>query len=198
MPGESPDPWLSSQRLYPAYVWGDVFQRTAAVEIDLGAGDGIYAEARAKGIRNPQGWRIKILPEASGTFRVEHATRMLHPGAGVAHPRNFDASALAVSARGASVHICAPAKCSDLRTVGVDGRFSPAKLGQKSGVFELFFPVGWGHWHALAHALLTGRCQPADPAIAPAPLPVSAFRQMGKPSRHQQTNQHPKHTNETD
>jgi hypothetical protein len=157
-----------------------------------------YAEARAKGIRNPQGWRIKILPEASGTFRVEHATRMLHPGAGVAHPRNFDASALAVSARGASVHICAPAKCSDLRTVGVDGRFSPAKHGQKSGVFELFFPVGWGHWHALAHALLTGRCQPADPAIAPAPLPVSAFRQMGKPSRHQQTNQHPKHTNETD
>ena len=52
MPGESPDPWLSSQRLYPAYVWGDVFQRTAAVEIDLGAGDGIYAEARAK--REPE------------------------------------------------------------------------------------------------------------------------------------------------
>jgi tRNA G46 methylase TrmB len=48
MPGVSPEPWLSSQRLYPEYVWADVFQRNAPVEIDLGAGDGNYAEARAK------------------------------------------------------------------------------------------------------------------------------------------------------
>ena len=52
MPGVSPEPWLSSQRLYPAYVWADVFQRNAPVEIDLGAGDGNYAEARAK--REPE------------------------------------------------------------------------------------------------------------------------------------------------
>jgi hypothetical protein len=50
MPGASPEPWLSSQRLYPEYVWADVFQRNAPVEIDLGAGDGNYAEARAKHI----------------------------------------------------------------------------------------------------------------------------------------------------
>lgn len=47
-PGGSPDPWLSSQRLYPPYVWPVVFGRTAPVEVDLGAGDGIYAEARAR------------------------------------------------------------------------------------------------------------------------------------------------------
>jgi tRNA (guanine-N7-)-methyltransferase len=46
--GESPDPWLSSQRLYPPYVWSEVFRRSSPVEVDLGAGDGIYAEARAK------------------------------------------------------------------------------------------------------------------------------------------------------
>ena len=50
--GSTPDPWLSSQRLYPAYVWADVFGRIAPVEIDLGAGDGVYAEARAK--REPE------------------------------------------------------------------------------------------------------------------------------------------------
>jgi len=41
------DPWLSSQRLFPAYVWTEVFGRTAPVELDLGAGDGVYVEARA-------------------------------------------------------------------------------------------------------------------------------------------------------
>jgi len=46
--GESPDPWLSSQRLYPPYVWFEVFGRSSPVEVDLGAGDGVYAEARAK------------------------------------------------------------------------------------------------------------------------------------------------------
>ena len=46
--GESPDPWLSSQRLYPPYVWSEVFGRSSSVEADLGAGDGVYAEARAK------------------------------------------------------------------------------------------------------------------------------------------------------
>ena len=46
--GESPDPWLSSQRLYPPYVWSEVFGRSSRVEVDLGAGDGVYAEARAK------------------------------------------------------------------------------------------------------------------------------------------------------
>ena len=46
--GESPDPWLSSQRLYPPYVWSEVFGRFSPVEVDLGAGDGVYAEARAK------------------------------------------------------------------------------------------------------------------------------------------------------
>ena len=46
--GESPDPWLSSQRLYPPYVWSEVFGRSFPVEVDLGAGDGVYAEARAK------------------------------------------------------------------------------------------------------------------------------------------------------
>ena len=42
------DPWLSSQRLFPPYVWPEVFGRTAPVELDLGAGDGIYVEARAR------------------------------------------------------------------------------------------------------------------------------------------------------
>ena len=51
-PGTAPDPWLSSQRLFPPYVWTDVFGRNAPVEIDLGAGDGVYAEARAK--REPE------------------------------------------------------------------------------------------------------------------------------------------------
>ena len=46
------DPWLSSQRLYPPYVWADVFGRSAPLELDLGAGDGVYAEARAQ--REPQ------------------------------------------------------------------------------------------------------------------------------------------------
>ena len=46
--GESPDPWLSSQRLYPPYVWSEVFGRSSPVEVDLGAGEGVYAEARAK------------------------------------------------------------------------------------------------------------------------------------------------------
>jgi tRNA (guanine-N7-)-methyltransferase len=46
--GESPDPWLSSQRLYPPYVWSEVFCRSSPIEVDLGAGDGVYAEARAK------------------------------------------------------------------------------------------------------------------------------------------------------
>ena len=41
------DPWLSSQRLFPPYVWPEVFGRTAPVELDLGAGDGVYVEARA-------------------------------------------------------------------------------------------------------------------------------------------------------
>ena len=50
--GESPDPWLSSQRLYPPYVWSEVFSRSSPVEVDLGAGDGVYAEARAK--REPE------------------------------------------------------------------------------------------------------------------------------------------------
>ena len=42
------DPWLSSQRLFPPYVWTEVFGRTAPLELDLGAGDGVYAEARAR------------------------------------------------------------------------------------------------------------------------------------------------------
>ncbi len=42
------DPWLSSQRLYPPYVWPEVFGRKAPVELDLGAGDGVYVEARAR------------------------------------------------------------------------------------------------------------------------------------------------------
>ena len=42
------DPWLSSQRLFPPYVWSEVFGRTASLELDLGAGDGIYVEARAR------------------------------------------------------------------------------------------------------------------------------------------------------
>lgn len=42
------DPWLSSQRLFPPYVWSEVFGRTAPVELDLGAGDGVYVEARAQ------------------------------------------------------------------------------------------------------------------------------------------------------
>lgn len=46
------DPWLSSQRLYPPYVWAEVFGRTAPVELDLGAGDGVYVEARAR--REPE------------------------------------------------------------------------------------------------------------------------------------------------
>ena len=33
-------------------MWADVFGRIAPVEIDLGAGDGVYAEARAK--REPE------------------------------------------------------------------------------------------------------------------------------------------------
>jgi tRNA (guanine-N7-)-methyltransferase len=41
------DPWLSSQRLFPPYVWSEVFGRTSPVELDLGAGDGVYVEARA-------------------------------------------------------------------------------------------------------------------------------------------------------
>ena len=51
-PGGSPDPWLSSQRLYPPYVWPELFGRIAPVEVDLGAGDGIYVEARAR--REPE------------------------------------------------------------------------------------------------------------------------------------------------
>ena len=43
------DPWLSSQRLFPPYVWAEVFGRIAPVELDLGAGDGVYVEARARG-----------------------------------------------------------------------------------------------------------------------------------------------------
>lgn len=43
------DPWLPSQRLYPPYRWAEVFGRQAPVELDLGAGDGVYAEARARG-----------------------------------------------------------------------------------------------------------------------------------------------------
>ena len=46
------DPWLPSSRLFPPYVWTEVFRRDAPVEIDLGAGDGIYAEARAR--REPE------------------------------------------------------------------------------------------------------------------------------------------------
>ena len=42
------DPWLSSQRLFPRYVWPEVFGRVAPVELDLGAGDGVYVEARAQ------------------------------------------------------------------------------------------------------------------------------------------------------
>jgi tRNA (guanine-N7-)-methyltransferase len=42
------DPWLSSQQLFPPYVWPEVFGRTAPVELDLGAGDGVYVEARAR------------------------------------------------------------------------------------------------------------------------------------------------------
>jgi tRNA (guanine-N7-)-methyltransferase len=41
------DPWLSSQRLFQPYVWPEVFGRTSPVELDLGAGDGVYVEARA-------------------------------------------------------------------------------------------------------------------------------------------------------
>lgn len=48
----SGDFWLPSNRLYPPYVWSDVFGRVAPVEVDLGAGDGIYAEARAR--REPE------------------------------------------------------------------------------------------------------------------------------------------------
>jgi len=48
----SQDPWLSSTRLFPPYLWPEVFGRSAPVEIDLGAGDGIYAEARAR--REPE------------------------------------------------------------------------------------------------------------------------------------------------
>ena len=46
--GPGLDPWLSSQRLFPPYVWSEVFGRTAPVELDLGAGDGVYVEARAR------------------------------------------------------------------------------------------------------------------------------------------------------
>lgn len=46
------DPWLPSQRLFPPYVWPEVFGRQAFLELDLGAGDGVYAEARAR--REPQ------------------------------------------------------------------------------------------------------------------------------------------------
>ena len=42
------DPWLSSQRLFPPYRWPEVFGRAAPVELDLGAGDGVYVEARAR------------------------------------------------------------------------------------------------------------------------------------------------------
>ena len=42
------DPWLPSQRLFPPYVWPEVFGRTAPVELDLGAGDGVYVEARVR------------------------------------------------------------------------------------------------------------------------------------------------------
>ena len=42
------DPWLSSHRLFPPYLWPEVFGRTAPVELDLGAGDGVYVEARAR------------------------------------------------------------------------------------------------------------------------------------------------------
>ena len=48
----SKDPWLPSARLFPPYVWPEVFGRSAPVEVDLGAGDGIYAEARAR--REPE------------------------------------------------------------------------------------------------------------------------------------------------
>ena len=41
------DPWLPTTRLFPPYVWPEVFGRVAPVEIDLGAGDGVYAQARA-------------------------------------------------------------------------------------------------------------------------------------------------------
>lgn len=47
-PGPGLDPWLSSQRLFPPYVWSEVFGRSAPVELDLGAGDGVYVEARAR------------------------------------------------------------------------------------------------------------------------------------------------------
>ena len=46
------DPWLPSQRLFPPYAWPEVFGRTAPVELDLGAGDGVYVAARAK--REPE------------------------------------------------------------------------------------------------------------------------------------------------
>ena len=52
VPGPGFDPWLSSQRLFPPYVWSEVFGRTAPVELDLGAGDGVYVEARAR--REPE------------------------------------------------------------------------------------------------------------------------------------------------
>jgi len=42
------DPWLSSQLLFPPYVWPEVFGRPAPLELDLGAGDGVYVEARAR------------------------------------------------------------------------------------------------------------------------------------------------------
>ncbi|NCW26838.1 MAG: hypothetical protein EBV83_00825 [Verrucomicrobia bacterium] len=48
----SKDPWLPSTRLFPPYAWPEVFGRSAPVEVDLGAGDGIYAEARAQ--REPE------------------------------------------------------------------------------------------------------------------------------------------------
>ena len=48
VPAAGFDPWLSSQRLFPPYVWPVVFGRTAPLELDLGAGDGVYVEARAR------------------------------------------------------------------------------------------------------------------------------------------------------
>lgn len=47
-PGPGFDPWLSSQRLFPSYVWPEVFGRIAPLELDLGAGDGVYVEARSR------------------------------------------------------------------------------------------------------------------------------------------------------
>lgn len=48
VPAPGFDPWLSSHRLFPPYVWPEVFGRTAPLELDLGAGDGVYVEARAR------------------------------------------------------------------------------------------------------------------------------------------------------